>query len=124
MAISFTVDPDDFDLQEFLEEVTFVRVTPDGSETEYGHWQTWDDIPAVGRAVQESVSAPGAQMTPQTALWRIKASALVVKPARGDRIISYSTRMAGTWQIMSCQVEVLGTHYVCRDCQLLLEDAS
>lgn len=99
------------------EYVSVVNVAPDGTTTTYG------GVLALGRAIRQAVSdVGGAQMTPATTTWHLRAACLPasVVPDRGWRIISVSGRMQGTWVIKEADIVTAGTRYECR-CQRLLD---
>lgn len=106
---------DEFDVFDWAESVRYVRVEPDGTTTTYG------GVQAVGWGVNDTLIDPSVQMTPRRGGWRLRASTIPagLRPGRGDRIISTSPQMAGTWVIFHAQYNLDGTMIVCPDCQLL-----
>lgn len=100
----------DFRLFDYLEGVTYIRVTADGSEAMY------EGVQALRRAIKGVPVAMGAaQAIPDRATWHIQVSTLPVVPRRGDKIVS---SLSGTWVVQSDEVETLATRYRC-NCQKL-----
>lgn len=107
---------DDFDLIDMIESIDLVKVAPDGTETTYSAVQAYaeQEVPAM------PTDAGGVQMTPATRNWHVRTSSLPpgVVPARGDKILSTSDWVGGTWVIKSSKRVAWGVRFEC-DTQLL-----
>lgn len=100
----------DFAVFDLIESVTLVKTRPDGKTTSYG------GISALGRATLETVQEPGGALTVvRKVTWHIEAGTLPsdVVPDRDDRIVSDSTRLAGTYLVLTANLETAGTRYNC-----------
>lgn len=100
----------DFRVFDRTEEVTFVRVTPDGGETSY------TKVKGLRRAIHGAAVTMGqAQVIPDKATWHLDIATLEVIPRRSDKIVSEGS---GTWVVQNDNTETLGTRYRC-ECQKL-----
>lgn len=110
MAFSWVPDPDDFDVVDGSEDVTYLRVEPDGNVTAYA------GVAALPEYVirMPAGDAGGAQMTQRQATWHVKGNAVPFVPDRGDRIVSASGTFAGTWVIQDVERVRYSLLFTCR----------
>lgn len=102
----------DFNVFDLRETVTLIKVSPDGTETEY------DDVYAMPQdGIAEMIADMGGiQSTPRNVTWHVKVSTLgdgAVSPARGDRIVSTSDQYGGTWIILKADLQTHGRRWKC-----------
>lgn len=109
--------PDDLAyMLDFKETVSLIKVEPDGNET------TYTGVTAIGCPEPDRlIDSGGVQHVERPARWDVQVSTLEsgVVLARGDRIVSTSTAMAGTYVVQNAELLTRATRWQCETLKLL-----